>query len=85
MATTKHLYPNENDGCQNFFYQIMQGYFYENEGEFHTRVHPQGIWWNSNGQEIVHVGQDALDYELDNECKMRYIIDVIFHKAGIRQ
>jgi hypothetical protein len=57
MVVTKHFYPNEDGGRQNFFYQIMWGYFDEDKGEFHTRVHPQGIWSNSNGQEIVHIGQ----------------------------
>jgi len=70
MAITKHFYPNKNDGCQHFFYQIMWVYFDEDEGEFHTGVHPQGIQWNSNGQKIVHVGQDALNYESDKKCQM---------------
>jgi hypothetical protein len=48
----------------------MWVYFDEDEGEFHTGVHPQGIQWNSNGQKIVHVGQDALNYELDKKCQM---------------
>jgi hypothetical protein len=63
----------------------MQGYFDENEGEFHTGVHPQGIYWNFDGQKIVHVGQDALDYKSDNECKMQYIIDVTFHETKIHR
>jgi hypothetical protein len=33
----------------------MGGNFNEEEGEFHTRVHPQGIQWNSNEEEIIHV------------------------------
>jgi hypothetical protein len=36
----------------------MGGYFYEGEGEFHTRVHPQGIRWNSNEEEIIHARQE---------------------------
>ncbi len=85
MATTKHFYPNKDDGYQHFFYQIMWVYFDEDEGEFHTGVDPQGIQWNSNGQEIVHVWQDTLNYESYKKCQMWYIIDVTFHKVGIRQ
>jgi hypothetical protein len=31
----------------------MEGYFNEEEGDFHTGVHPQGIQWNSNEEEII--------------------------------
>jgi len=36
-----HLYLDEDNGHRKFFYQIMGGYFNEEEGEFHTIVHPK--------------------------------------------
>ncbi len=85
MATTKHFYLDEDDDRWNFFYQIMGDYFDEKEREFYIGIHPQGIWWNSDGQEIVHVGQDASNYKSDDKHQMQYIIDVTFQEVGIRR
>ncbi len=54
VATIEHLYLDEDNGHRNFFYQIMGGYFNEEEGEFQTGVHPQGMRWNFNEEEIIH-------------------------------
>jgi hypothetical protein len=70
MVAIKYFYLDEDDDHWNFFYQIIGDYFDEGEGQFHTGIHPQGIWWDSDEQEIVHVGQDALDYKLDKEHQM---------------
>ncbi len=42
MVGAKHFYPNEINGCQSFFYQVMGGRFDEGKGEFHIGIHPQG-------------------------------------------
>jgi len=42
MVGVKHFYPNEINGCQSFFYQVMGGRFDEGKGEFHIGIHPQG-------------------------------------------
>ncbi len=85
MAMIEHLYLDEDNGHWNFFYQIMGGYFNEEEGEFHTRVHPQGIQWNSNEEEIIHARQDAWDYKGDEECQTWYITNIIFHETNVCQ
>lgn len=85
MATIEHFYSNEHNGYWNFFYQIIGGYFDKEEGEFHNIVHPKRIWWNFDGEEIIHVGQDAWDYESNDEHQTQYIIDITFHKANISQ
>jgi hypothetical protein len=43
-------------------------------------THPQGIWWNFDGEKIVHVEQDAQDYESDDEHQMLYMTEVTFHE-----
>jgi hypothetical protein len=39
------------------------------------------FWW----EEIIHVGHDARDYELNDEHQTQYIIDITFHEANICQ
>jgi len=40
VVTTKHFYFDEDNGCRNFFYQIIGGYFDKEKKEFHNVVHP---------------------------------------------
>jgi hypothetical protein len=39
------------------------------------------LWW----EEIIHAGQDARDYELNDEHQTQYIIDITIHEANICQ
>ncbi len=42
MVTAKHFYFDEDNGCRNFFYQIIGGYFDKGKKEFHNVVSLMG-------------------------------------------